>query len=1023
MFRDPVWSSSQSPEARRTVSFPCVVLILLATSSLLAGVLGAATSQDPIPNGSFEDWGERSPKNFGAFQPPMGFFQTVFPSDEARFGNRSARLQTIGFFGQTFSGGMFYCQGACSSERDLEFPVTRQADAICGHYKASLLGGDRLMVNLVYRHGGRPFAGTDQGDSQHAFLAADASEWTPFRVPITAAPGDEETIPDRALLQIALFGPGYPQQPADFGTAGSQAWVDGVRFCDDVVDLEVDRPGVLGGATVDDSSEASPGVQTFVNLDNDDGDDFFDHDPDPSLADSEVMGDDELVPLRLRLEPLMGRETIARLEIEGGEHIELWKTAAKKERFDADRDLQVPGDDVKADDDGYWLDLWVEGIEPQGPLQETSLHLTWEALPEMDDLVSLAVLGVEKIELRGEGNGLSDSTAPVAAPRHDSDTLDADPNFPTGTGIEALRVFSGARIDNIDAARDKVHVDVTLSRAPVESFDLYLRAFDLDDPSDSGILDPNDGGCGSNQGCGYDGTDGLTYTAEEDNRTKDNKAGGFEEMDVQTITKLEFDAGQQMQSVSFRVSQQPGDSYRLVANADEDFLAELRNLDAEDGLEIVDPRIQLPLPEERAIRQPDFYASPVLTVWRLLHVEADSMAKVDRDANTVRGEIEKAMASSGASRAETVGLSVNLTRDLSDDSWTLEKGDNGRFENGTLWVGKAKVPTFPLKGNGQDYVRGPGSGIDVPFILQPGPSPSPSTGPPPSTLVGWVQRFEGTVFDLEVAGNDLPGSAYANGTLNVAGTEMKVARVVDTPNAVVEVTQALPIPFELVDDDDMDLLPQRPNLDTTITAFEKAYVLAVDDGGGNPSWNSDSVPFQLNLPPGDQAILDTLNDHRQSTEESASFWVVYVLSGFQYVPWAKSGDPKELDKGDEDPLNSEAGVTGFTLWEPGGGPTVAADSVATGGEASIFFVETERDVYSQDPSTVSRDHAENVAHEIGHQFGLFHRPATPSPDDVFDPESGWLMHPQLHGRPEFQDQSIYYIRGRIESPGRSKPNP
>ena len=56
--------------------------------------------------------------------------------------------------------------------------------------------------------------------------------------------------------------------------------------------------------------------------------------------------------------------------------------------------------------------------------------------------------------------------------RHDSNTLDFDPNFPTGS-LRGYRVFPDARYPRLDEARDTVEAEVALTVKPVWGLNLY----------------------------------------------------------------------------------------------------------------------------------------------------------------------------------------------------------------------------------------------------------------------------------------------------------------------------------------------------------------------------------------------------------------------------------------------------------------------------------------------------------------------------------------------------------------------
>ncbi|TVQ32876.1 MAG: hypothetical protein EA376_04315 [Phycisphaeraceae bacterium] len=91
------------------------------------------------------------------------------------------------------------------------------------------------------------------------------------------------------------------------------------------------------------------------------------------------------------------------------------------------------------------------------------------------DEAALTVIGVQKVEWVGRQNSVSDE-----------DALDACPNWPAGLSPGSVRVFPDARFVGgavESTPRDRVDVRVTLTVKPVEPVTMYLRSFDVDDPT------------------------------------------------------------------------------------------------------------------------------------------------------------------------------------------------------------------------------------------------------------------------------------------------------------------------------------------------------------------------------------------------------------------------------------------------------------------------------------------------------------------------------------------------------------
>ena len=316
------------------------------------------------------------------------------------------------------------------------------------------------------------------------------------------------------------------------------------------------------------------------------------------------------------------------------------------------------------------------------------------------DEAALTVGGVEQIAWKGDGNSVYDGHA-----------LDSDPNWPGGLTPSAVRVFPGARMESgaVGPARDKVTAEVTLTVAPPHPIKLFLRSFDVDDPTaDSGPVD--------------------NENLPEDNRghVAGKKSGMLIGEDASGVLELIFPENVKTTNCEFQVTMQPGDNFRIVANGDRDFLLRLENRDATQNVGATTAERNANkqricnmdvtgTPTEREIRLPGNYASDVLAVWRFLHVEVDSMAApptTGPEKNFVDGNLTGVVGNGTV--AQRVNLNVNLKTGLTpqDNSANLDSipSDNGRFENGWIKIGSGggtpgQTQTSALLGNGDDYVR------------------------------------------------------------------------------------------------------------------------------------------------------------------------------------------------------------------------------------------------------------------------------------------------------------------------------
>jgi hypothetical protein len=333
-------------------------------------------------------------------------------------------------------------------------------------------------------------------------------------------------------------------------------------------------------------------------------------------------------------------------------------------------------------------------------------------------------------------------------------------------------------------------------------------------------------------------------------------------------------------------------------------------------------------------------ASEVLTVWRKLHVEVDSMAAIpaypNAEANVIKGNI------TSISGNATMATRVDVNQNLDDGSPMLPNPNpnvtSGRFENGTITIGSGAqaTPTRNLRGNGATYVETvTGSGFNIPFVIRRAGATQAS---------GQVIALAGTVFT--VTGN--LSRARAGDEFSVTGVSM-VVQSVNTQNNTVTVQQLMNIPFELVDDDaatypfNVDTFLMQDQDSSALNLFAPAYIRPTYDLGAGAK----QAGFNRNIET-TQELTNQLNAGRDFTS-SDGYWVVYLQGSFQDVTTA-----------DDDP-NSEI-TTGV----------VAGVTLSLKYDGSLIYTEAIRDVEINQQFGTNAYLRKTVVHEVGHQFGLDH---------------------------------------------------
>lgn len=522
------------------------------------------------------------------------------------------------------------------------------------------------------------------------------------------------------------------------------------------------------------------------------------------------------------------------------------------------------------------------------------------------------------------------------------------------------RIFADQDSPADTSERRTVRVKATITPA-MANVKVFFRVFDLDDPSTDADIDSN----------------GATGDDNRADGTATPNAGKLSAVSATTNASGEA-------TVDLTVSRQPGNNFAVSATCNENYSNGLR-LKASDG-SIIEDSSGNALPTAQGQR------TEMLTVWRRLHIERDSMVAVPtsgNQSNKVTGNVDGITGT--ATEARTVTLSVNLKTGLAsgaDSSTNLSDtpAGNGRFEKAKSFkvgVGAGspgQTDTTALEGNGDNFVRKTtGGGINIPFSIT-----KTGQGAVSGKVVGFDKASR--VFTLNITAGTLVANHVA-GTLNVTGVTMTIS-VVDAANKKVTVNALTDIPFELLDDDSF-VLPELPNLDVTNSSYKDAYIEVVDDGGGAAANNKQTVAFILNIDFTNQALKDAMNQANgieSDANRKDNFWVGYVLNAYQ-----------TRTTGDIDP-NAE---TSDGAASSGQTPSVAP---ALG---SVIFPEMQVEfirIFSLGGSA-TQHRSNTVAHEIGHQFDLDHL-------------NGLIMGAFGSGATTFHPKDIAKLRARITSPGK-----
>lgn len=498
------------------------------------------------------------------------------------------------------------------------------------------------------------------------------------------------------------------------------------------------------------------------------------------------------------------------------------------------------------------------------------------------------------------------------------------------TSFEGQRIFPDKKSPEDNVSRKWVRVKSTISPA-IRDVRVYFKNFDVDDPSsDINIDDTGNNGNDNREGRII----GQPYPA--------SAAGTLSAPSALTDANgIAF--------VYFSVTKQPGDNFVVSASADETYSIGI----VINGTGLKDSTNN-PLPTTKAKR------TKLLTVWRKLHMEIDSMGMVEN--NFITGFIR------------TKGEDVSTTAKAVEFHPSKGLLEPNSYE-------ETKTGGTRLSFGGRMVVAGLNSlqVLDNTHI-------SPSQGMPGGQRIT-VQSLSGSVFLRP----NHPFKLFDDDDFNDSDGDDK-----DGDNGE---------DVELLND---TLSHMQTSNNVEQNAYAAAYIMPEYEWARERGINNSNVPFLLNSP---CSINDCaaerlhINENRSSQAlESDDFWIAYLLVSYQ---------------GDE---SSDVDSTGFIGgFAPNRNSNIRGNTdyydpslgVAPGGIGAVIFVEAIRD-YALKPlppslpgeRSITLARTRTAPHEVGHQFGLDHNSLR---------EDGGIM--SYVGDLRFTYNHINLMRWRIKSPG------
>jgi len=197
--------------------------------------------------------------------------------------------------------------------------------------------------------------------------------------------------------------------------------------------------------------------------------------------------------------------------------------------------------------------------------------------------------------------------------------ITTNPNKDLGNGVihgGGKRIFPGKQSHNDGTNRKTVKVKAQLGDSKgsppfTSGIKVYFRNFDVDDPASNTTVDSNG-------------------TFADDNRAATNKAGTFSNCTATSNGCYDETDSNGVAEATFTVTMQPGDNFVIAAGTDDSYV----NGVSINGTGLEDSANQS-LPTSQAKR------TDLLTVWRKVHLEVDSMTTAGN--NLVTGRIQDAI--------------------------------------------------------------------------------------------------------------------------------------------------------------------------------------------------------------------------------------------------------------------------------------------------------------------------------------------------------------------------------------------
>lgn len=563
--------------------------------------------------------------------------------------------------------------------------------------------------------------------------------------------------------------------------------------------------------------------------------------------------------------------------------------------------------------------------------------------------------------------------------------IPSDPNPNVGGG---LRVFPD-RISPNSANQSILNVHAVVQPGGTNA-QVYFASFDLDDPSATGLpIDRtnNDGHDNNGNGSVLNSSSGEFQNGQGDNCSTAVTQNNVSRIRCPILAPSDKDV-----YTSYKVTMQPGDNFALAASLNEVYRDTL-TINPNAGENIVNLLGQtIHISGTANVNNVQGIRTDMLTVWRRLHIEVDSMGNVG-PSNNIAGTITAINQYSDPNcnppppPSPPPCYSTLVGYDVTTSNGTpLERS---RFSNGRISMGSSSFEVFTNLAN-RIFLKGVPAG---------------------STKTGWLGQTFTVYDDDDFNGNDtLLDGDY------------------------VEPITRLPDSFKYLEAADGNHPDGKPR-----NLYANAYIRPEYNWAANAGYNQVNLQFELNVEDGVNVanLINVVNRDRGSiNNERDDFWVGYILIGYQgpllddfdgldptgnFYESARLGvGPNQFIIGAEIPSCDCYDSSGC----PSGGVACTLSNGALrlpkGALGSVIFQEVQQDLikyFASPPSPIIPRALEEIKitipHELGHQFGLLgdQKRSTFKIMDYSD-YIGNVVNDEA-----FHPEHINIMRRRVKSPG------